>query len=390
MHRFVAYSIFFVAYLLILIILSILIQPLLGLLLWVLAALILYSLADQYGRDIPWIQKLLEDLEFKYVETYESVTEPNSNDEGNEEKSIAERTGDSAKYYSNKISEDMANYSKSFNEWRNENIDISKSVSATSNYIQNFSFNSPGFYTLRLWLFIIIFPVVIWRVGILEIVWLPIYTWYNILGFTPFQAWNMASASTLGLSMFLTIRIYSHCTNNRTLPINSEVFSDYDTYTLRHLFQMPRRGSFTLTIRSLFLQFIIGWLIIIGIFGVETFEGIVCNPEILNDLNGVDLDFLTIFTFLLYLSILTPVVEEVVFRGFVLDLASEKYGDWFSIFISAFLFAIVHVEGVTVANAFIAGLIFGHLRIRTGSLWPPIILHFLWNTHLYLVEIMCI
>ena len=390
MHRFVAYGIFFVAYLLILILLSILVQPFLGLLLWVLAALILYSLADQYGRDIPWIRKLLEDLEFKYIETYESVTEPNSNDEGNEDKSIAERTGDSAKYYSNKISEDMANYSKSFNEWRNENIDISKSVSATSNYIQNFSFNSPGFYTLRLWLFIIIFPVVIWRVGILEIVWLPIYTWYNILGFTPFQAWNMASASTLGLSMFLTIRIYSHCTNNRTLPINSEIFSDYDTYTLRHLFQMPRRGSFTLTIRSLFLQFIIGWLIIIGIFGVETFEGIVCNPEILNDLNGVDLDFLTIFTFLLYLSILTPVVEEVVFRGFVLDLASERYGDWFSIFISAFLFAIVHVEGVTVANAFIAGLIFGHLRIRTGSLWPPIILHFIWNTHLYLVEIMCI
>ena len=390
MHRFVAYGIFFVAYLLILILLSILIQPLLGLLLWVLAALILYSLADQYGRDIPWIRKLLEDLEFKYVETYESVTEPNSNDEENENKSIAERTGDSAKYYSNKISEDMANYSKSFNEWRNENIDISKSVSATSNYIQNFSFNSPGFYTLRLWLFIIIFPVVIWRVGILEIVWLPIYTWYNILGFTSFQAWNMASASTLGLSMFLTIRIYSHCTNNRTLPINSEIFSDYDTYTLRHLFQMPRKGSFTLTIRSLFLQFIIGWLIIIGMFGVETFEGIVCNPEILNDLNGVDLDFLTIFTFLLYLSILTPVVEEVVFRGFVLDLASEKYGDWFSIFISAFLFAIMHVEGVTVANAFIAGLIFGHLRIRTGSLWPPIILHFLWNTHLYLVEIMCI
>ena len=138
MHRFVAYGIFFVAYLLILILLSILIQPLLGLLLWVLAALILYSLADQYGRDIPWIRKLLEDLEFKYVETYESVNEPNSNDERNEDKSIAERTGDSAKYYSKKISEDMANYSKSFNEWRNENIDISKSVTSTSNYIQNF------------------------------------------------------------------------------------------------------------------------------------------------------------------------------------------------------------------------------------------------------------
>jgi|TARA_B100001094_G_scaffold10999_1_gene9826 membrane protease YdiL (CAAX protease family) len=385
-----AYGIFFVAYLFILILLSILVQPFLGLLLWILAALLLYAIADQYGREIPWIQQLLEDIEFKYAETYENVTESSTNDDGAESKSIVEKTGDSAKYYSNKIGEEMRNYSNTFNEWRNENIDINKSMSATSNYIQNFSFNSPGFYTLRLWLFIIIFPIVIWRIGILEIVWLPIYTWYNIIGFTTFQAENMASASTLGLSMFLTIRIYSHCTNNRNFPINSEIFSDYDTYTLRHLFQMPRRGSFTLTIRSLFLQFIIGWLIIIGIFGVETFEGIVCNPEVLNNLNDVDLDFLTIFTFLLYISILTPVVEEVVFRGFVLDLASERYGDWFSIFISAFLFAIVHVAGVTVVNAFIAGLILGYLRIRTGSLWPPIIVHFLWNTHLYLIEIVCI
>lgn len=385
-----AYGIFFVAYLFVLILLSILVQPFLGLLLWILAALLLYAIADQYGREIPWIQQLLEDIEFKYAETYENVTESSTNDDGTESKSIVEKTGDSAKYYSNKIGEEMRNYSNTFNEWRNENIDINKSMSATSNYIQNFSFNSPGFYTLRLWLFIIIFPIVIWRIGILEIVWLPIYTWYNIIGFTTFQAENMASASTLGLSMFLTIRIYSHCTNNRNFPINSEIFSDYDTYTLRHLFQMPRRGSFILTVRSLFLQFIIGWLIIIGIFGVETFEGIVCNPEILNNLNDVDMDFLTIFTFLLYISILTPVVEEVVFRGFVLDMASEKYGDWFSIFISAFLFAIVHIHGVTIVNAFIAGLIFGYLRIRTGSLWPPIIIHFLWNTHLYLIEIMCI
>ncbi|MEC8076960.1 MAG: hypothetical protein VX118_02960, partial [Candidatus Thermoplasmatota archaeon] len=209
MHRYVAYGIFFVAYLFVFILLSILVKPFLGLLIWILAALVLYSLADQFGRDIPWIQKLLEDLDFKYSEALE-------NEDGKESKSIMEKTGNSAKYYSNRISEDMKNYSKSFNEWRNENIDLNKSVSATSNYIQNFSFNSPGFYTLRLWLFIIIFPLVIWWIGILSIISQPIYVWYNILGFTTFQAENLAAASTLGLSMFVTIRIYSHCTNNRT------------------------------------------------------------------------------------------------------------------------------------------------------------------------------
>ena len=385
MHRYVAYGIFFVAYLFVLILLSILVKPFLGLLIWILAALVLYSLADHFGRDVPWIQKLLEDLEFKYSETFENET----NDE-KENKSIMEKTGDSAKYYSNRISEDMKNYSKSFNEWRNENIDINKSVSTTTNYIQNFSFNSPGFYTLRLWLFIIIFPLVIWWIGILNIVWLPIYAWYNIIGFTPFQAENMASASTLGLSMFLTIRIYSHCTNNRSFPINSEIFSDYDTYTLRHLFQIPRTGSFSLTTRALFLDFLVGWLILIPLVGIETFEGIACSPAALTELSNVDLDFLTLFTLLLYVSILTPIVEEVVFRGFVLDVASERYGDWMSIFISAFLFAIIHVEAVSVLNAFMGGLIYGYVRIRTGSLWPPILLHFAWNTHLYLIMILCI
>ena len=385
MHRYVAYGIFFVAYLFVLILLSILVKPFLGLLIWILAALVLYSLADHFGRDVPWIQKLLEDLEFKYSETFENE----ANDE-KENKSIMEKTGDSARYYSNRISEDMKNYSKSFNEWRNENIDINKSVSTTTNYIQNFSFNSPGFYTLRLWLFIIIFPLVIWWIGILNIVWLPIYAWYNIIGFTPFQAENMASASTLGLSMFLTIRIYSHCTNNRSFPINSEIFSDYDTYTLRHLFQIPRTGSFSLTTRALFLDFLIGWLILIPLVGIETFEGIACSPAALTELSNVDLDFLTLFTLLLYVSILTPIVEEVVFRGFVLDVASERYGDWMSIFISAFLFAIIHVEAVSVLNAFMGGLIYGYVRIRTGSLWPPILLHFAWNTHLYLIMILCI
>jgi len=385
MHRYVAYGIFFVAYLFVLILLSILVKPFLGLLIWILAALVLYSLADHFGRDVPWIQKLLEDLEFKYSETFENE----ANDE-KENKSIMEKTGDSARYYSNRISEDMKNYSKSFNEWRNENIDINKSVSTTTNYIQNFSFNSPGFYTLRLWLFIIIFPLVIWWIGILNIVWLPIYAWYNIIGFTPFQAENMASASTLGLSMFLTIRIYSHCTNNRSFPINSEIFSDYDTYTLRHLFQIPRTGSFSLTTRALFLDFLVGWLILIPLVGIETFEGIACSPAALTELSNVDLDFLTLFTLLLYVSILTPIVEEVVFRGFVLDVASERYGDWMSIFISAFLFAIIHVEAVSVLNAFMGGLIYGYVRIRTGSLWPPILLHFAWNTHLYLIMILCI
>ena len=240
MHRYVVYVISFVAYLFVLIALSTIVKPFIGFFIWLLSAFLLYYIADNYGRRIPWIQQLLEDIESIDIKTYESSLETGKKATG----SAMEKTGKSVKYYSNKISVEMGNYTENFNQWRAKNININQSLASTGNYIQNFSFNSPGFYTLRLWLFITIFPIAIWWIGILGIISQPIYVWYNILGFTAFQAENMAAASALFLSMFVTIRIYSHCTNNRTLPINSEIFSDYDAYTLRHLFQIPHRGSF--------------------------------------------------------------------------------------------------------------------------------------------------
>jgi membrane protease YdiL (CAAX protease family) len=81
-----------------------------------------------------------------------------------------------------------------------------------------------------------------------------------------------------------------------------------------------------------------------------------------------------------------PVMEELMFRGFVLDLASEAYGKWAAIFISAILFALIHpLYILTVLNAFWAGLVYGYLRICTNSLWPSILLHSLWNSHIILL-----
>ena len=93
---------------------------------------------------------------------------------------------------------------------------------------------------------------------------------------------------------------------------------------------------------------------------------------------------------MLSVAVFTPIVEELVFRGFVLDVASETYGKWGAIFISAFLFSIIHIEAVSVVNAFFLGMIYGYVRIRTDSLWPTIVLHSIWNAHLYVIAIFCI
>ena len=67
------------------------------------------------------------------------------------------------------------------------------------------------------------------------------------------------------LSYFLIIRVYSHCTNNRNLDINSDTLSDYDPYVVDHLFRIPRElKSYTLTSKALLLDFIVGWLMMWG------------------------------------------------------------------------------------------------------------------------------
>ena len=122
--------------------------------------------------------------------------------------------------------------------------------------------------------------------------------------------------------------------------------------------------------------------------GLTTFENTVCSPTDVYSFGS--LEFMTLLILMLSVAVFTPIVEELVFRGFVLDVASETYGKWGAIFISAFLFSIIHIEAVSVVNAFFLGMIYGYVRIRTDSLWPTIFLHSIWNAHLYVIAIFCI
>mgnify|MGYP001300921208 CR=1 FL=1 len=224
----------------------------------------------------------------------------------------------------------LENYTERFDEWRIAKNAVQGPFISAGDKISGFSFNSKSLYKLRLWLFIIIFPIVIWWLGLLSIVWFPIYAWYNILGFTTFQSEHLASISTLSLSFFVVIRIYSHCTNNRNLPLNSNIFSNYDNYVTKHLFKLPKSNSLPITLKALLLDFLIGWLILILIMGLTTFENTVCSPAEVYSFDS--LEFMTLLILMLSVAVFTPIIEELVFRGFVLDVASEAYGKWGAIF----------------------------------------------------------
>ena len=71
-------------------------------------------------------------------------------------------------------------------------------------------------------------------------------------------------------------------------------------------------------------------------------------------------------------------VEELVFRGIVLGML-RRYGDRFAIVVSALLFAVFHANFLQMSLAFLIGLALGYIVVKSGNLWPAIVLHFANN-----------
>ena len=82
--------------------------------------------------------------------------------------------------------------------------------------------------------------------------------------------------------------------------------------------------------------------------------------------------------------------EEVLFRGVVMQGLSARFGAVTGLLVTSVLFGAMHlvnwVNGQTLdatvvqcVHAGAAGFLYGALALRTGSLWPSILLHGLWD-----------
>lgn len=82
----------------------------------------------------------------------------------------------------------------------------------------------------------------------------------------------------------------------------------------------------------------------------------------------------------LVISVLAPVVEEVIFRGVIYGWLIGRFSRWTAIIGSAIPFGIAHGEPVHMLTAGILGLWLGFVRWRCGSIWPCIFAHIVNNT----------
>lgn len=86
-------------------------------------------------------------------------------------------------------------------------------------------------------------------------------------------------------------------------------------------------------------------------------------------------------------AILTPIWEELFFRGIVLRKLTKRLKPITAILISSLIFAIVHSGFIGITHAFLMGCMLAYLYLLKQNIWIPIVLHAvinlvstLWNT----------
>lgn len=80
---------------------------------------------------------------------------------------------------------------------------------------------------------------------------------------------------------------------------------------------------------------------------------------------------------MLYAAVVAPVVEELLFRGAVLQ-SFRPFGKRFAIVFSALLFGLFHGNLVQIPFAFLVGLVLGYTAVEHSIVWA-MVLHFINN-----------
>ncbi|MFS0788293.1 type II CAAX endopeptidase family protein [Shouchella sp. 1P09AA] len=93
-----------------------------------------------------------------------------------------------------------------------------------------------------------------------------------------------------------------------------------------------------------------------------------------------DMNWLTFSIGFISAAIISPIYEEIFYRGFLYRWFRVKWGMWAGLLCSSFVFTIVHIPTYnTLPVNLISGLIFAWTYEKTGSILPAILIHGTFN-----------
>ena len=115
---------------------------------------------------------------------------------------------------------------------------------------------------------------------------------------------------------------------------------------------------------------------------IEPLSILIPIPEFVREIFAM-LEDKTVFTGIMVVAA-GPFIEEVLFRGMILDGFLKRYSPWKSILWSSVIFGLFHLNPWQFIPAFILGVLMGYVYWKTRSLWLCIFIHFVNNGLSYL------
>jgi membrane protease YdiL (CAAX protease family) len=111
------------------------------------------------------------------------------------------------------------------------------------------------------------------------------------------------------------------------------------------------------------------------VYATYIIPGVNMQADMAKILAGIARTPLNMAAMFFAIAIAAPVVEELLFRGFLQNALAKYVPIWGAIFLSSFLFALVHGQPYAIPGLMSLSIAFGYLYHRTGSLRTNIILH---------------
>lgn len=94
-----------------------------------------------------------------------------------------------------------------------------------------------------------------------------------------------------------------------------------------------------------------------------------------------------IYFYFARLVIITPIIEEIIFRGIMLKGLCCSYGHRSACIITSSLFGMMHCSITLFASYFIDSLLISYITVRIKSIWPAIFAHIINNFIVFLVQL---
>lgn len=91
---------------------------------------------------------------------------------------------------------------------------------------------------------------------------------------------------------------------------------------------------------------------------------------------------------LITIVIISPIMEEIIFRGRLYNLLGHTASPFVAAFLASFVFAAIHLQPIIIINGFLSGMLFSYMYLLKRSIILPILLHICNNIIAYGLQIL--